>query len=264
MTDRTNELRRALVATVEAAPFVPPRRRGMVVAAGIAAFTIAGAVAGVVTATVSQASTSISADQATAHWVLSFARANSQLLGDVIHSDKKGSIELDLGMAPEGATGFVIVSTCSTVGHLDLLVNGEWVGGSDCIDDGATVGGGSAWTQAITGNGNYSLAINTDPGMVHEVWVAWVKEPPLPEQSRQQQAELRDGVVTRQEYVAAFNRFLGCMAAGGYDLGGIEQRDGDVTFPYGIPSAAYEDGTDETCYVREFREVDSTWQVSQE
>jgi hypothetical protein len=148
---------------------------------------------------------------------------------------------------------------------MDVLVDGDWIGGAQCTDDGTSIGGGAAWgTQPTSGGGAHKVTIDTDPDMTHEVWTAWVKEPPLPDQSRQQQAELRDGVVTRQEYVAAFNRFLGCMAAGGHDVGGIEQRDQDVTFPMGIPDAANNDGTYETCYVREYREVDGQWQSSQQ
>ena len=66
MTDRTTELRRALVATVDAAPYEKPRPRRWVAVAAIAAFAVAGSVAGFATATVSQASTTEQPSEATA------------------------------------------------------------------------------------------------------------------------------------------------------------------------------------------------------
>lgn len=134
----------------------------------------------------------------------------------------------------------------------------------DCTADGPQVGGGTAWTEPLTSGGPHTLTIDTDAGMTHEVWAAWVREPPLPEQSAQQRAELSDGVVTRPEYAAAFNRYLGCLAALGHDAGGFEQREDYDRFLFGPPGAAVDDGSDEICYTREFKDVDTLWQMSLE
>lgn len=264
MTDRNEELRRALVATADAAPYTRPRPKAWMVVTAIAAFAVAGSITGFATATVSQASTGSDPTGATASWVLGFARAHTEFAGPILHVDATGTSDLPLGPKPAEATGLVVVLSCTTVGSFDELLDGEWQAGLNCDDSGSGPGGGSATVFPVTGGGEHTLRIEASTDARYQVWAAWVREPPRPTPSAQQQLELSDGVVTRAEYVAAFNRFIGCLGAAGYDMGGIAQDDSMVIFNYGIPSAAVDDGTDERCYLSEFREVDSTWQISQE
>lgn len=262
MTNRNEELRRALVASVDAAPYARPRRRGILVAAGIAAFAIAGSVTGLAAATAATARSGSTPDETTVLWVLSYARAGTQQLGPLQHVETTGNSELELGQAPEGATGYIALVSCTTAGTVNQLIDGERFGSVGCDSD--SLGGGGGGVLPLPGPGDHVLGFEADDGMAYQAWAMWVNEPPLPEESLQQKQEMSDGVVTRAEYAAAFNRFLGCMAAGGHDIGGTQQRDDSVLFSYAIPEAAHSDGTDDTCYAREFREVDSTWQISQE
>lgn len=250
---RDAELRRLLVATVDApAPARP--RRGLLVTA-LAGCVLLGGVAGAVSVTaVSQAS---SGTDATAGWVLSFARPNSVVLGSILHMGGSGDGSLQLGEAPAGASGVVIVTSCESAGSLDQLLDGEWVGGVTC-DDGS--GGGGGWVNRVEGAGEHVLEINAASDAHYQAWAAWVKEPPMPDASAQQLAEIADGVVTRDEYLAAFNRYVGCLGAAGYDLSSVP-LDAPI-LQYGIPDAAHDDGSDERCYVSQFQQVDMGWQMA--
>ncbi|CAN5258069.1 hypothetical protein BH11ACT5_BH11ACT5_27800 [soil metagenome] len=259
MTDRTTELRRALVATVDAAPYEKPRPRRWVAAAAIAAFAVAGSVTGFATATVSQAAPSEQPSEATAAWVLSYARANSEFLGPIQHVAASEAADLTLGSAPDGASGVVVVLSCSGTGKVSLLVDGTSTMTATC-----TTGDGGGGLFPVPGDGEHTLRFEAGDGAKYEAWAAWVREPPLPQPTQQQQLEISDGVVTRAEYVAAYNRFIGCMAAGGYDVGGFTQSDDAGLLSYVVPSAAVTDGTDEFCYETEFKQVDIGWQISQE
>jgi hypothetical protein len=264
MTDRTTELRRALVATVDAAPYEKPRPRRWVAVAAIAAFAVAGSVTGFATATVSQASTGAAIDEpddATTAWVLSFARPKSELLGPILHVDSTESVDLALGPAPVGATGFVTALSCETFGTANEFLNSKWLGSIGCNGD-TGIGGGGGGVFAVSEAGNQTFRVEPSQGMRYQAWIAWVREPPQPEPSAQQLLELSDGVVTRDEYIAAFKRFIACMAAGGYDMGEPTLTDTPTRFIYAIPGAAHTDGTDEFCYGTEFNQVDMEWQIS--
>ena len=261
MTDRTTELRRALVATVDAAPYERPRPRRWVAVAAIAAFAVAGSVTGFATATVSQASTTEQPSEATAAWVLSYARANSEFLGPIQHLETSDSADFSLGVSPAGASGVVVVLSCSGTGKVSQLIDGGMTMTMPCAQSN---GGGAGGMFPVPGGGEHTLRFEVSGGAKYEAWVAWVREPPLPEPTLQQQLEISDGVVTRAEYVAAYNRYIGCMAAGGYDVGGITQSDDAVLLSYVVPDAAVNDGTDEFCYETEFKQVDIGWQISQE
>lgn len=78
--------------------------------------------------------------------------------------------------------------------------------------------------------------------------------------SEAQAAEIADGVVTSDEYHAAFNRFSACVKAGGFDLL-VEGEKYDL-INYSIPGAARDAGVDEPCYFDEFAQVDTIWQLA--
>jgi hypothetical protein len=70
---------------------------------------------------------------------------------------------------------------------------------------------------------------------------------------------MADDVLTREEYVSAFSRFVGCMGAKGFDvLGDVTD---DTLFDYAITDAAHRAGADELCYVSQFEDVDVAWQM---
>ena len=232
--------------------------------AAIAAFAVAGSVTGFATATVSQASTGAAVDEpngATAAWVLSYARPKSEFLGPILHVDSTASADLALGPAPVGATGFVTVLACETFGTANEFLNGKWLGSTGCNADTGT-GGGGGGVFPVSGGGSQTFRVEPSEGMRYQAWIAWVREPPLPPASEQQQLETSDGAVTREEYIAAFNRYFECMAAGGYDLGNPALTETEVRHSYAIPDAAHDDGTDLFCYETEFKQVDMQWQIA--
>lgn len=252
-SNRDAELRRLLVATADAP--APARPRRGLLAAALAGCVLLGGVAGAVSATaVSQVS---NGTDPSATWVLSSARPNSVLLSPVFHLAGSGDGSLQIGEAPVGASGVVIVTRCESAGSLDQVLDGEWVGGVVC-NDGSSGGGG--WVNRVEGGGQHLLEINAASDAHYQVWAAWVKEPPMPEASAQQLAEIADGVVTREEYLAAFNRFAGCLGAAGYDMSGFPQD--DPILRYSIPGAAVSDGSDERCYIQQFEQVDLAWQIA--
>lgn len=83
---------------------------------------------------------------------------------------------------------------------------------------------------------------------------------PTDNMSEAQIAELADGVVTSDEYHAAFDRFSACVTAGGFDLL-VNGEEYDL-IDYAIPGAARDAGVDEPCYFDEFAQVDTAWQLA--
>lgn len=252
-SSRTIALRRELVRTASS------RRsaRRLVIGASVGAFALGAAVTGAVSAAaVSELSSANS--EATAAWVASFARPNSQILGSVQHIQATGPDILELGPEPAEATGLVIAGGCTVVGEVRVSLDSEFL-----MEFGCESGDGSAGTRSmVEGPDPHRLQIDVDAGATFDFWAAWVREPPLPTASAQQLREVEDGTVTRDEYVAAFNRFVGCMGAAGYDLSATPQT--TTVFNYAVPSPAVSDGSDERCYATQFQQVDTGWQIANE
>ena len=252
-SDRTVALRRELVQAVVS--HVSPRRR--VVALSLAAFVAGAALTGGVSAAaVSQLSSSYT--QSTGEWVLSMARPNSVLVGEVQRLETTGDGSIDLGPAPEGATGLAISLGCLEAGEVRIMVDDVFAFSRAC--DGPTGKGGTGWRPAE--RERHTLRVSTAATVSYELWVAWVKSPPLSEMSSQQSLELADGVVSRDEYIAAYSRYIGCMGAAGYDLSAASQT--STVFSYAVPAEAVTDGSDERCYLSQFQGVDAAWQVANE
>lgn len=77
--------------------------------------------------------------------------------------------------------------------------------------------------------------------------------------SPEQLAEMADGVVTAEEYHAAFGRYAACVAEGGFEVEVLGEE-------YGLIEArllyeAVEAGVDGPCYDAEYRLVDMQWQL---
>jgi hypothetical protein len=78
--------------------------------------------------------------------------------------------------------------------------------------------------------------------------------------SAAQRAELADGVVTFDEYQAAFQRLKTCMEAKGYTIETVGMTNQLIDYRYrGVADPAYT-----TCYSLEFAFVDSEWQTYRE
>lgn len=254
-TDRKLALRSVLVDHVRQAP------AGRAARWRLGALISAVALAGIATGAASAAALSSEPpypDNVASRLALSIARANSVALGAPFYINAEGETTVQLGEAPPGATGVAINHGCVDLGSTDIEVDGVWVASVSCD----TTTGGSGWVHAVADHAAHTLTFDGQSSNQYEAWVVWVREPPLPTSSSQQKSEMADGVATRDEYIAAFSRFVGCMNAEGFDvLGSVTD---DVVFDYAITDAAVRAGADELCYLSQFQDVDTAWQLQNE
>jgi hypothetical protein len=263
-SDRTAELRRALVATAGAAPYLRPRPRRKVVIASIAAFALAGALTG---GAVSTAAATSNSDAALGRLMQLEARAqlkenNGHLVGSPFVFEGSGKKSFDLGEAPAGANSVVEVFQCLDAGRFDGSLDSSPASDIPLSCSRAdTQGSPTATTETIKGQGDHKFTIDSRDSAQYAVWLSWAYVPVVTA-SPAQAAALSDGQVTRAEYVAAYNRYAGCMAALGYPIGDVPQS--TIVISYAIVTAAVSDGADATCYPREYKQVDTKWQIEYE
>lgn len=254
---RSAALRELLVDQVEATtPLLRPRW-------GLGALLLAVAVASGVTGALSAGAIARSdpyEQNVINSLALSVARPNSTLIGEGFYIASKNVAAIDLGEAPTNSTGVAIRIGCTEPGSVDVSLDGVWITGLICDAESPT--GGSGVVTGFSGSVRHSLTFESPTDTGYEAWIAWVEEPELPGASTQQLGEVADGVVTREEYLAAFYRFSGCLGADGYDVSPADPS--AIILSYGVPSAAADSGADERCYRTEFIEVDTAWQLQNE
>jgi hypothetical protein len=257
-SERSAEFRRALVATANLGPYVRRRLPLRLVVVGLAAFALAGALTGGAVATATSVDPQVVAAQAGA---AAAARQYTQeedgtLIGQPITRSASGTQEIDVGERPSGATdlveGFDCVDAGTFVGLLDSTRYESYPG---CVP-----GGNSASTEPVKGTGGHIVTIQAPKSARFSIWLSWATIPQLEESAAQRQ-ELSDGLVTRDEDVAAFNRYEGCMGALGHPIDG---QSTSIVPVYTLDDSAVNDGSDNRCYVTEYREVDAKWQLELE
>ncbi|HEY5321129.1 MAG TPA: hypothetical protein VIJ76_09650 [Galbitalea sp.] len=263
-SDRTAELRRALVATADAAPYRRPRPRKRVVIASIAAFALAGALTG---GAVSAAAATSNSDAALGRLMQLEARAqlkenNGHLVGSSFAFEGSGKKSFDLGMTPAGGNSLVEVFQCLDAGRFSASLDSSAASDIplDC-SQADTQGSPTATAESVTGTGAHTFAIESRGSARYAVWLSWAYVP-VATASPAQAAALSDGQVTRAEYVAAYNRYSGCLAALGYPLGEVSQS--TVLISASVQNDAVTRGALATCYPREFKQVDEKWQLENE
>jgi hypothetical protein len=253
--DRDATLRRLLVATVDAGP-ARRRARWMLPVASIGAFALAGALTAGALVSVRTADTDAEpVDLPPA----SFIYADAQILGTPIAVASSTTTTIDLGTPPAGADNLAISLHCLEPGvFTQSFDGGPWFSGYDCSDsDGG--GGGAGGYQPFAGDAPRSLTVTVESGRF-AVWIAWVDVAEDPEPSAEYQAALADGVVTREEYLAGFERYVTCLADAGYALQSINTE--SEIIDYAIPGDVVDSGVEHQCYQREFFEIDSGWQIA--
>jgi hypothetical protein len=87
-------------------------------------------------------------------------------------------------------------------------------------------------------------------------------EPTSATWSEEQRAEMADGTVSSEEYHEAFRRYATCLSEKGYGVVFVTDR--GIRIDYSVPDTAVQAGADAYCYEREFRGVDTLWQLSNE
>jgi hypothetical protein len=231
----------------------PTRRKRHTFLASIAAFALAGALTGGAVSTVAAVAGNNSEPSAAQNAAYGFVGSHGRLLGAPMTITDTTPTILDFGSAPAGATGLVIALDCYAANNIVATVHtkGDMSSG-ECSGVGAT-------EVTVTGPAKQKITVTPAKASKYTVWASWVKEKPLPGQSPQQKAALADGQVTHDEYVAAFNRYSGCLTAAGYPLGPVPTDTPYIS--YAVIGGAVDSGADASCYAAEFNGIDEAWQL---
>jgi hypothetical protein len=254
-SDRDIEFRRALVATANLGPYVRRRPPLKLVIGSLAAFALAGALTGGAIANATIVDPDLVAAQAEAASVAqsSVKTEDGALIGRPFLWSASGTQTINVGNKPAGATVLVEGFGCLDAGHFVELLDSKKF---DSFDD-CSPGGSGANFLATSGNGNHVVTLRTQKAVRFAVWLSWAHIPTFKDSAAQKQ-ELADGAVSREEDLAAFSRFAGCMAALGHPL--IRPTTGLVP-GFSEDAAALTDGSDNRCYSTEYRHVDAKWQI---
>jgi hypothetical protein len=255
--ERTTHLRSALVATVNESGVA--RTRPWRVISLVAVIALVSGATGAVSASAIARSAPYS-DEVITTLALAVARPNSVPHGQPFYVSGTGTSRVAVGTTPAGATALAIRNGCSSLGKVSISIDDEVVGGFDCTADSSPIGGGGPITAK--GQGPHTVTFTSTDNASYEAWMVWVTLPPLPTSSSMQDAEMADGTVTRAEYLAAFNRYVGCMNGAGYDIIGADTN--ALIIDFSITAAAVDSGVDEFCYGTQFGDVDAAWQVQNE
>ena len=220
----------------------------------VSAFATAGVLAGALTAgaLVAPAAGASQLEAAMAN-VASTYTYDGPLLGEPIFVQGGGRRDVTMPAKPKGANAIIVSIQCLSAGPATVLAKGDQLVASQCENGAADTsdvyefipGEKLATTFAIDGLGSYAF------------WASWYAYPPAAPQSAAQKAAVADGVITRQEYVAGWQRLAACVAQAGFDM--VPPSTDVVEYPVGVSSetqAVY----DHDCWPREYKRVDEIWQ----
>jgi hypothetical protein len=255
---RAAEFRQALVATANLGPSVRRRPPLKLMIGSLAAFALAGALTGGAVATVTSVDPEVlSAQAGSADAARQYVQQeDGTLIGQPMIRSARGTQEINVGEMPSGATGLVEGFDCVDAGtFLGLLDSVKYESFPDCVP-----GGNAASTEPVQGSGGHVVTIQAPKSARFSIWLSWARIPQLGESAAQRQ-ELSDGVVTRDEDLAAFSRYEGCMGALGHPIDG---QSTSIVPGYTLDDSAVNDGSDNRCYVTEYRDVDEKWQLELE
>jgi hypothetical protein len=259
---RSDAIERLLSERVEATPLrrSPKRTAAIGIGSAVAAFALAGALTGGAIATASAPSAQQQKiDNATQAagigWVV---EQDARLIGQPFTVSGTGTLTVNLGHRPVGANAVVESSECATPGTFTEGMGGNLTSGRSCDSSNTGIANVGASDYPVTTNGPHTFSVTTSPGAQYSVWLSWIYYPTLTP-SAAVRAAIADGTVTRDEYVAAFNQYLGCMAAAGYTISGYDES--APVIEYWNSEASVASGAENRCYQTQFRAVDSLWQT---
>lgn len=260
---RDEALRRMLVATADSA-LAPARPRWRLAVASIAAFALAGALTGGALATATTAPANDDRFDALLEIdVPPILDDDVLIMGTPMVVTGREPSVVDLGPAPPGANGIALAMYCLEFGSYRTELDGRFEMGMNCTPDSESdpVGGGGGGVTTFDRIAPRMLSVDLESGR-YLVWAAWVYQPADGEPSAAQLEALVDGLVSREEYVAAFDRYVACMAELGFEVYGGDR--GQEVLSYAIPGNAGQSGAANRCYEAEFYQVDSAWQIAHE
>ena len=215
-TSRDDALRALLVDRVGRSA---RRRRWLVPTIGVGAFVAAGALtAGALVGTGFLQQT-LAPEDATA-LVETGAAGDVTLLGAPVVRVSDGATSLTLPDRPSGAHHVAVGLQCAPPETATVTVGADEGDGEPTTAD-----CGTSITLPVGSSAGERPVVRVDhAGSPMTVWAAWARPDPVPGPSPEQQDAVEDGVVTRPEYVAAWDRYVGCMRASGHpvDLGPLQ------------------------------------------
>lgn len=262
-TLRDEALRSLLVSRAHAAGTQPrTRMTRRAVIATIAAFTLAGGLAGgavsAVALTGEQSGTTVVDVNASSR---DAALGDAEPLGTPFTYAGTGDAVLELGTPPEGTTHFIYSLRCLEAGtFVTLLDNDERTRATTICDEATSSSpyGGGGTQHEIAGGESHSFTIQSSAK--YSIWGTWVAEPTPPTPSAAQTSALADEIVTREEYLAGYERFSACMSEAGFPLAFVDQN--KTVIEYSTTQDSETDGASPRCYVREFQQIDMDWQIA--
>jgi hypothetical protein len=256
---RDRMLRRMLVATVDSG-LPTPRPAWRTAALSVGAFALAGALAGGTTVAVG----ALQAEPAAYDGTLEISRPDILdddvvILGTPHTVAGREDAVIDLGAAPEAANGLVFQIYCLEPGFYRVDLDDQPFTDVTCTSESERPKLVSSAVETFDGSAPRTITIDLDSGG-YLLWAAWLDQPADAEPSAAQQDALADGVVSREEYVAGFERYVACMADIGFVVshGPLELE----VLSYSIPGDAGHSGAANRCYEAEFLLVDQEWQVA--
>jgi hypothetical protein len=260
---RSDAIERLLSETVAVTPIrrSPKRTAAIGIGSAVAAFALAGALTGGAVASASapnaqQQKIDNATQAAGIGWVV---EQDARLIGQPFSVSGTGTMTVNLGHRPAGANAVVAASECATPGTFKEGVDGNVTqSGRICDSSNIGIANVDASNYPVTSNGSHKFTVKTTPGAQYSIWLSWIYYPTL-SPSAAVRAAIADGTVTRDEYVAAFNQYLGCMAAAGYTISGYDES--APVIKYWNSEASVASGAENRCYVTQFRAVDSLWQT---
>ena len=253
--DRAAEFRRTLVATANLAPYVRRRPPVKLIIGTVAAFVLSGALigGGIAVATKVDPTVSDAQAQAAANARLEVGTQGGTLLGKPFVLTGSGAQQIQLGRAPRGTTDLVEGFGCIDSGNFVALLDSKRIAAYPNCGSGSSESG----RTHVSAKGAHAVVIRAAKGTRFTVWLSWARIPKLVA-SAAQKAELTDHIVTRGELLSAFSRYEGCMAALGHPM---DSSLSAIVPPDSVTSAAVMDGSDDRCFVTEYRDVDGRWQL---
>lgn len=247
--DRDAAVRALLVETVAHTPRRRRRWRLPTIAGAVVCVLGGAAAGGAITAAANPEPAAIAAQNRAVFVVGGAGTTYQEVVGTPVGRVGSSEETITVGPAPKGADTFTWVATCRTGGALTEWRSGVAWGPSTCEAGSTTSNSYSA--KAIAGR---EIRLSADRNLGWTLSYGWLRTPPMPEASAAQDEAMDDGIVTRSEYLAAFDRFQGCLTARGESLGRIPTS--SLFVAYGVSDAYALDW----CTASEFDAVDTAWQ----
>jgi hypothetical protein len=250
-SDRSVEFRRALVSAANLAPYVRRRPRLRLAIAGVTAFALAGALTGGAIATASRPDPeTLSAQADAASGGMSYLRdLDGTLIGTPFARSATGTTTIDLGPKPADATGVMEGFSCYAPARFTWGLNGKVDASLDCTP---APGGGASYFDVKDAD-SQTLTVRALHRGPFSIWISWVHIPTFSPSAAEKLA-LVDHEVSRDEEVAGFDRYQGCMGALGHaartTTSAIVPTEGDDSG----------DGSSNRCYLTQWEAVDIQWQ----